>query len=122
MWAARNGKLDAVKYLVGKGAKINEAASGTSFNIKTNCLTKVSNKSTIFYAIEGENLEVVKYLVENTPGDWKTPMKIDKLKHTSNMGFQTVTTCFDDGNVSASQYAKACQLSEIGDYLKSKKL
>ena len=122
MWAARNGKLEAVKYLAGKGAKLNESASGTSFNIKTQCLTKVSNKSAIYYAVEGENLDVVKFLVESTSGDWKAKMEIDKLKHSSNMGFQTVTTCFDNGDYSASAYAKACQFPAIADYLKSKKL
>ncbi len=122
MWAARNGKLDAVKYLNEKGAKINEAAFGNSFNIKTQCMTTVKNKTTIFYAIEGENPEVVKYLVENTSGDWKGKLIVDKWKKERQDAQFIYQSCIDDKEYKASEYAKACGLYDIADYLKSRKL
>jgi ankyrin repeat protein len=130
MWAARNGKLDAVKYLVSKNVKLDQAAYGTSFNIKTNCLTSVKNKTALFFAIEGENLEVVKYLVEVGGESLKSKMTIDQWKkssyHEAEMGNFIVTTqtvsCFDDKDYLPSEYAKASLLTEIADYLKSKKL
>jgi ankyrin repeat protein len=122
MWAARNGNIDAVKLLVSKGAKLDEGAFGNGTNIKTKCLTSVKNKSAIYFAIESGNLEVVKYLVENTQGDWKKPVKIDKMTKTSDLGFAVVTSCYDDGSYSPSKYASESQLTEIANYLKSKKL
>jgi ankyrin repeat protein len=126
MWAARNGKLEAVKYLVEKGAKLDEGAYGNSFNIKTKCVTTVKNKTAMFYAIEGENLDVVKFLAENTKADWSEKIKINQMKQTNiNEGFYTTTTtisCLDDGSYSPSKYAKESGLVAISDYLKSKKL
>lgn len=122
MWAARNGNLEAVKLLVSKGAKLDEGAFGNGTNIKTKCVTSVKNKSAIFFAIESGNPEVVKYLIENTGADWKKPVTINQMKKTTDLAFEVVTTCFNDDDYSPSQYAKACQMNEIYDYLKSKKL
>jgi ankyrin repeat protein len=130
MWAARNGKADAVKYLISKNAKLDQAAHGTSFNIKTNCLTTVKNKTALFFAIEGENMEVVKLLVEAGGEIWKSKMTIDQWKKdnstTTTIGNFEVTTqsvtCFDDKDYLPSEYAKAATLPEIAAYLKSQKL
>lgn len=122
MWAAMSGKLDAVKLLVSKGAKLDEAASGNGTNIKTSCVTSVKNKTAIFFAIESGDIEIVKYLVENTNGDWKKSMSVSQMKKTSDIGFETKTTCFDNDDYSPSQYAKASGMDEIANYLKSKKL
>lgn len=130
MWSARNGKLEAVKYLVSKNAKLDQAAYGTSYNIKTNCLTSVKNKTAMFFAIEGENSEVVQFLAETNAEIWKNKMTVDQWKkgttHTAEMGTFEVTTqtitCFDDKDYLPSEYAKAAALPEIAIYLKSKKL
>lgn len=122
MWAARNGHLDAVKFLNEKGAKLNEAAFGNSFNIKTNCMTTVKNKTTIFYAVEGENLEVVKYLVESTKGDWSGKLSVDQWKKETQDALFVYTSCINDGSYKPSQYAKETKQFEIAAYLKDKGL
>jgi ankyrin repeat protein len=122
MWAARNGKLDAVKLLVEKGAKLNEAAYGNSFNIKTNCMTTVKNKTAIFYAIEGENLDVVKYLVESTKGDWSGVLIVNQWKKEREDAMFIYMSCIDDGSYKPSKYAKVSNQPQIADYLKSKNL
>jgi ankyrin repeat protein len=122
MWAARNGNLEAVKLLVEKGSKLDDVAYGTGTNIKTKCLTSVKNKSAIYFAIESGNLDVVKYLVEKTSGDWKKAVSIKQMTQTSDIGFATVTSCFDNGSYTPSDYANGCKAYDIAEYLKSKKL
>lgn len=117
MWAAKSGSLEAVKYLHAKGAKINEGAYGTSVNAKTLCLTAVKNKTAIFYAIEAENMEIVKFLVENTSGNWSKKMTVDEFKeketvNSGALGFrkETKMNCIGDKDYLPSEYATATKL------------
>ncbi len=122
MWAAKNGKLDAVKYLVGKGAKLNESAYGTSFNVRTNCLTSVKGKTAIYYALEGENPDVVKYLIENTTADWSGKLTIEQWTHKTEDALFIYISCLNDKSYKPSEYAKALTQEDIAAYLKDKKL
>lgn len=126
MWAAKNGHLEAVKYLVGKDAGLNETAHGTAFNVKTGCLTTVKDKTPLFFAIESGNLEIIKFLVEGTKKYWGQIMTIDQWKQRSEQdaGLVTIvkTSCYKDGAYLPSNYAKEMGFMEIKDYLKGKKL
>ena len=124
--AAMLDKLEIVTYLLPK-SKPSEGVFGFSFNIKTSCVTTVKNKTAIFYAIENNNLEMVKALVENSTFNWAgKKFTSDQMKQssTSNYGTYTITTtkCFNDGEYTPSKYAKEAGLKEIQEYLKTKNL
>jgi len=124
--AAYKDHLDLVKYLIGAGAKTGEGVEGKFFNSKTKCLTKVTDKTAIYYAIENGNLDMVKFLVESG-GKWDKRLKLDQVKEkglgVNDLGQQVyITTCFNDGAFTPSMYAKAAKMDEIFSYLKSKGL
>jgi len=121
--AAMVDKLDIVKFLLESGAKPAEGVYGFSGNIKTGCATDVKNKTAIFFAIENGNLEMVKTFVESTSFNWEDKKYETKQLTLSNTHNNTkVTTCFNDGSYTPSQYAKEVGAKEILNYLKSKNL
>ena len=69
--AALKDNLELVKYLIGAGAKTDIGVEGKFFNSKTGCLTKVSDKTAIYYAIENGNVDMVKFMVESDVKWWK---------------------------------------------------
>jgi len=112
--AAYENNLDLVKYLIGAGAKTDAGVEGRFFNPKTGCVTKVSDKTAIYYAIENGNAEMVKFMVDADVKWWKR-LKIHQIKEHSvsagNVGGQAVTiyttTCFDAGEYLPSMYTNA---------------
>lgn len=124
--AALKDHYDLVKYLINAGAKTDKGVEGKFFNTKTNCLTKVTDKTAIYYAIENGNMAMVKFMVESG-AKWDVRLKIDQIKERGT-GFNTlgqkvyVTTCFDADLYTPSSYAKANKMEEMKDYLKSKGL
>lgn len=121
--AAMVDKLDIVKYLLDSGAKPAEGVHGFSGNIKTGCATDVKNKTAIFFAIENGNFEMVKTLVESTTFNWGEKKYETKQLTLSNTHNTTkVTSCFNDGSYTPSQYAKEVGAKNILEYLKSKNL
>jgi ankyrin repeat protein len=128
--AAMRNHTEAVKFLIEKGADVNEGVEGTSTNIKSNCITTIKGKTALFYAVENNNMDLVKSLVENPSLKWKNELRIDKWKQTStftaeNAFLKTTTTtirCIDDGTFTASRYAKELGFKELASYLKEKGL
>jgi ankyrin repeat protein len=124
--AALKDHLELVKYLLAAGAKSDKGVEGKFFNVKTNCLTGVTDKTAIYYAIENGNLEMVKAMVESG-ANWATRVTIKQVKERGTgfnmLGQQVyVTTCFDSDIYTPSMYAKAAKQAEINAYLKSKGL
>jgi ankyrin repeat protein len=128
--AAMKGHLDLAKYLLGAGAKTGNGVEGKFFNEKTKCLTKVTDKTAIYYAIETGNMEMVKAMVESGE-KWWTRVKVHEIKersisHGTNMAGQATTIystrCFGAGEYIPSRYAKTMDMDEIQDYLKSNNL
>ena len=123
--AAYESNLDLVKYLMGAGAKTDATVEGKFFSPKTKCLTKVADKTAIYYAIENGNMEMVKFLAESGKS-WATTLKVRQVKEHSTEsvvgGVAYVTTCFGAGVYTPSLYAKEAKEEEIKTYLKSKGL
>jgi len=121
--AAMNDKLDIVQYLIEAGAKASDGVHGFSYSMATKCATRVKNKTAIFFAIDNNNLEMVKLIHEKGAFTGK-PVTINQLKQTSTSDFGTyavtTTTCFKDGDYSPSAYAGNIGVSgEVKAYLKS---
>jgi ankyrin repeat protein len=124
--AVMKDHLDLAKYLLGAGAKTDKAVEGKFMNEKTKCLSKVSDKTAIYFAVENGNMEMVKLLAESG-GKWFDRIKIHEMKKkelgTDVMGQKVeVVSCFGAGEYIPSRYAKAVKLTEIEDYLKTKGL
>ncbi|MGD9643778.1 MAG: ankyrin repeat domain-containing protein [Elusimicrobiales bacterium] len=125
--AAMRDDLPMVRFLLANGALPSNGVAGRSFNIKTGCLTKVKNKTAIYYAIENGNVEMVKLLAEQSAFNWgKAKLIIDQMKMVSEkeMGAWKVvtTTCFKDGEYTPSKFAKALKNKELAKYLDDKDL
>lgn len=121
--AAMIDKPLLVKLLLESGAKPSEGVHGFSGNIKTGCATSVKNKTAIFFAIENGNLEMVKTLVEATSFNWAEKMYETKQLTLSNTHNSTkITSCYDEGVYSPTQFAKVVKAKEIQEYLKTKGL
>jgi ankyrin repeat protein len=121
--AAMNDKLDVVQYLLEAGAKAGEGVHGFSYSLATKCATRVKNKTAIFFAIDNNNLEMVKLIQEKGAYNGK-PVTINQLKQSSTSDFGsysvTTTSCFKDGDYSPSAYAGNIGASgEVNTYLKS---
>ncbi|MCB0488100.1 MAG: ankyrin repeat domain-containing protein [Cyclobacteriaceae bacterium] len=120
--ATINNHLDMVKYLVAIGASIKEDAEGFSYNIYTGCATGVKNKSAIYFAVDNRNMDIIKFMVEESGLKWYRPMKINQLKQefVSQAGNLKITTtkCYSDGEYKPSAYAKKMELKDIAGYLK----
>jgi len=113
--AAYKDNLELVKYLIGAGAKVDIGVEGKFFNSKTSCLTKVSDKTAIYYAIENGNVEMVKFMVDADVKWWKR-VKVDQIKERSvSQGINGVgqgviiysTSCFEAGEYTPSLYVNA---------------
>jgi len=113
--AAYEDNLDMVKYLIGAGAKTDAGVEGRFFNPKTSCLTKVSDKTAIYYAIENGNVPMVKFMVDADVKWWKH-LKIHQIKERSiSQGINGLgqavtiytTECFDAGEYLPSMYVNA---------------
>ncbi len=122
--AAMKNHIDLAKYLLGAGANTGKSVEGKFMNDKTKCLSKVSDKTAIYFAIENDNLDMVKALVEGG-GNWDKRVKIYELKK-NEMGTDIfgqkadVITCFGAGEYIPSRYAKTLKLTPIQEYLSSK--
>ena len=117
--AAMKNNLDLVKYLIGAGAKSNEGIHG--LYAKNGCVTTISGKTAIYFAIENANIEMVKFLAESGEKWWKRLKIHDKKKKLDN-GVYTTYSCFDVGEYTPSMYAKENKQDEMKSYLKSKGL
>ena len=113
--AAYKDNLELVKYLIGAGAKVDMGVEGKFYNSKTSCLTKISDKTAIYYAIENGNVEMVKFMVDADVKWWKR-VKIDQIKERSvSQGINGVgqgviiysTSCFEAGEYTPSLYVNA---------------
>ena len=124
--AAFKNHVDLAKYLIGAGAKADKGVEGKFFNEKSKCLSKVSDKTAIYYAIENSSMDMVKLLVESGEKLWKR-IKIHDMKK-NELGVNVfgqpveVITCFGAGEYIPSRYAKTLKLTELEDYLKAKGL
>lgn len=120
--ATMHNHLDMIKYLISIGASIKEDAEGFSFNSKTGCATSVRNKSAIYFAIDNQNMEIIKYFVEVSGLNWYRPLSIRQLKKksVSQMGnIQIISTsCFKKGTYKPGAYAKKMGQKKIYKYLK----
>jgi ankyrin repeat protein len=63
-YAIMKDQIDIVKKLLDKGAKCDIDVHGRFYSPLTSCYTVLKNKKPIFYAIENNNLEMVKLLQE----------------------------------------------------------
>lgn len=127
-YAVMKNQTDVVSKLINKGAKCDIDVHGRYYSPLTNCYTVLKNKKPIFYAIENNNLEMVKLLVEKcgiTHGDPDYIMTVDQKKkeYTQEVGniAITKTTCINDGIYRPSSYAKQLGFKDIENYLKSVK-
>lgn len=124
--ATMHGHTPMVKHLVSKGAKIKEDAEGLSFSVFTGCATRVNHKSALFFAIDLQHMELIKYFVDESGLNWNRSIVINQVKKTSisQLGNVTVTTtsCLSDGSYSPSVYAKKMSSKKIAGYLKGKGL
>ncbi|MCB9245691.1 MAG: ankyrin repeat domain-containing protein [Flavobacteriales bacterium] len=127
-YAIMKNQMDVVIKLLDKGAKCDIDVHGRYYSPLTKCYTVLKNKKPIFYAIENNNLEMVKLLVEKCgiiAGDPNYIMTIDQKQkqYSQEVGnvVITKTTCFKDGVYRPSSYAKELGFKEISDYLKSHK-
>lgn len=120
--ATLNNHLDMVKFLVANGASIKEDAEGFSYNMYTGCATGVKNKSALYFAIDNQKMDIIKFMVEESGLKWYRPLKINQLKNvsTSEVGNVKITTtkCYSDGEYKPSAYAKKIDLKDIASYLK----
>lgn len=124
--AAMSNKLDVVSYLIDAGAKAGEGVYGFSFSVATGCATRVKNKTAIFYAIDNNNLEMVKLIADKGAFAGK-PVTINQLKQTSRQDIGTyivtTTTCFNDGDYTPLAYSNKMKASDdITGYLKKANL
>jgi ankyrin repeat protein len=124
--ATMHNHLGMVKFLISKGVSIKEDAEGFSYNMYTGCATGVKNKSAIYFAIDNNNMEIVKFLVEESGLNWYRPLKVNQLKQSSSqqVGNLKVTTtkCYSDGSYKPSAYAKKIGLKDFASYLKEHQL
>ncbi len=127
-YAIMKNQMDVVKKLLDKGAKCDIDVHGRYYSPLTSCYTVLKNKKPIFYAIENNNLEMVKLLVEKCgiiAGDPSYIMTVDQKQkqYSQEVGgvVITKTTCFKDGVYRPSSYAKELGFKDISDYLKSHK-
>ena len=113
--AAYKDHLELVKYLIGAGAKTDIGVEGKFFNPKTSCLTDVSDKTAIYYAIENGNVDMVRFMVDADVKWWKR-LKIHQIKEKStSIGINALgqavkiysTTCFQAGEYTPSLYVNA---------------
>lgn len=120
--ATLSNHLDMVKFLVANGASIKEDAEGFSYNMYTGCATGVKNKSALYFAIDNQKMDIIKFMVEESGLKWYRPLKINQLKNvsTSEVGNVKITTtkCYSDGEYKPSAYAKKIDLKDIASYLK----
>ena len=125
--AAMINNLDMVKYLLPL-SKPSEGVFGFSANINTGCMTTVKNKTAIYFAIENNNMDMVKALVENTTFNWAgkkfvlNQMKKTTISSDYYFGRTYTVTCLDDGEYSPYSYAKEMKYTEMADYFKAKGL
>lgn len=108
--AAMKDNLELVKYLIGAGAKTDIGVEGNYYNARTRCLTHVSDKTPIYYAIENYNAEMVKFMAEADVKWWKRLKIHEKKQHGTEAvvgGTAYVTSCFGAGLYVASMYIDA---------------
>ena len=127
-YAIMKDDMDVVKKLLDKGAKCDIDVHGRYYSPLTKCYTVLKNKKPIFYAIENNNLEMVKLIREKCgviAADPTYIMTVDQKekKYTQEVGNVSITktTCFNDGVYRPSSYAKELGYKDISDYLKSHK-
>ncbi len=124
--AALKNHLELVKYLISAGVKTDKGVEGKFLHDKTKCLTKVSDKTAIYFAIENGNLEMVKFMAESQ-SNWSKRIKLHEMKK-NELGVNVfgqkveVISCYGAGEYIPSRYARAIKLPEIEDYLKTKGL
>ena len=105
--AALKNHLEAVKFLLEKGAK-----TGGIEGLFTSgqCPGDLKNKSAIYFAIENNNMEMVKYIAEHNGFDGKK-MSVFPTKNIK-------TLCTGGTSYSPSAYALQLGFGDIQDYLK----
>ena len=109
--AASLDNFELVKYLMSAGANTEIGIDGRFRSAKTNCVTKVSDKTAIYFAIENGNVDMVKYMVDADVKWWKR-VKIYEVKQKSQGtdifgDAVTITTCFGAGEYTPSLYVNA---------------
>ena len=125
--AVVHNHIDIAKYLMEAGSKPKEGVSGYHVSAKTGCPYKLKNKTAIYYAVENNNMDMVKMLTENFKSWNKTKMEMNQPDNTNTIDAGSirveVTSCWKiKGVFTPSAYAKKIEHKEISTYLKSKGL
>ena len=122
--AVMYNRYDAAKYLIEAGAKPKDGVSGFHVHVKTGCPYELRNKTSIYYAIDNNNLEMVKLLCESFKKWDKKKLEIESPKPSTTYSFGNyktkVTNCYESKGVfTPSAYAEKMGQKDIRDYLKS---
>ncbi|MCB9203866.1 MAG: ankyrin repeat domain-containing protein [Flavobacteriales bacterium] len=125
-YAVMKNQIEVVKKFLNKGAKCDVDVHGRYYSPLTGCFTVLKNKKPLFFAIENNNLEMVKLLVETcniAKGDPSYIMTVDQKqkKYTEELGNVTVThtSCYTDGVYTPAGYAGKLGFKDIESYLRS---
>ncbi len=128
--AALKNNLEIVKYLIGAGANAALVVNGRSNmklrnanptfgNDSITCLVDARDKSALFFAVENDNLEMVKFLIENKAYDQR-PYTLTAV-HSGPVGYGA--GCIGGGTYTPSKYAVVTHASpSVVELLKSQGL
>ena len=126
MYAAEFGNLETVKLLISRGANYKTQAKGMMSDNVERCINKVKNKRVIFFAVESGNLELVKYLWEQTKYNWEMHrLDFEPIIDVKTSNGITTTTAFKPCHnnfigFGPGQWAGVKGFKDIEDYIKSK--
>jgi ankyrin repeat protein len=126
MYAALNGNLETVQYLIQRGANFKTEAHGLLVDKIARCRNNVKNKNVIYWAIESGNPDLVKYLWEETKYDWNNHrldfQPIIDVKTSNNVTTTTAYAVCHNGftGQGPSQWAAEKGFKDIEIYIKSK--
>jgi ankyrin repeat protein len=125
-YAVMKDQLDVARKFLDMGANCDIDVHGRYFSPLTRCFTVLKNKKPLFFAIENNNMEMVKLLVEKCnimKGDPNYIMTVDQKqnKYAQELGNVTVThtSCFTDGVYTPTGYAAKLGFKEIESYLRT---
>jgi len=112
--------LDAAKYLLGAGCKPTDGISGY-FKAPNGCGYDLSNKSSIFFAIENNNMDMVKLLSDANKFWMNNQMEMKARTGNLEKGSAGKGACImAGGKFSPSAYAEKLGFKDIQKYLEEK--
>ncbi len=123
--AVMNDHLEAARYLIEAGCKPKEGVGGLQVNQKTNCIYNLKNKTAIYYAVENNNMEMVKMLTDKFK-TWNMHEMImrqpEKSYDIAGTNLKMVSCWKIKTPLSPSLYASKLEFKELNSFLKSKGL